>query len=131
MYAVNGEIYGADIYNNQQLFHDLWDKLKEAFIVEAIAEMDSTIAVKPLSENTILAFLNQQMDKSAELTKINDDTEMKTIENEKEETLLFSTIDKQQGNWLHFNYIKYDKEDLEEAAEPAIEEQIQYEINRD
>jgi hypothetical protein len=39
-YAINGEIYGAEIYNNK-MFVELQEKILDAFITEAIADADT------------------------------------------------------------------------------------------
>ncbi|MEM9024069.1 MAG: DUF6569 family protein, partial [Bacteroidota bacterium] len=41
VYAVNGEIYGADVYHSTQLFAKLWPKLLESAIVESVSEKEA------------------------------------------------------------------------------------------
>jgi len=45
-YAINGEIYGVEVYNNKQLFTDLWDKILESVIIEAISKEGEAVVTK-------------------------------------------------------------------------------------
>lgn len=104
-YAINGEVYSIDIYNNRQLFEDMWDKLREAAITESIA--------KDIDQHHKLATIEdvkQLMAQGPSTAKVdnmnlNQDTRLKTVENGNDK-LLFETEDVKQNNWIHRNYMK-------------------------
>ncbi|MEM8892280.1 MAG: DUF6569 family protein, partial [Bacteroidota bacterium] len=106
-YAINGEIYGIDIYNSHALFSKLWDKLLEAVIVEAISRVDTSLRITPVKQEDVDAFINatQTSDAKKEEKKINSATQFETTEN-KDRYILFSTEDKAQANWVHRNYMR-------------------------
>ncbi|MCR9253249.1 MAG: hypothetical protein NXI20_22745 [bacterium] len=105
-YAINGEIYGVDIYNNRQLFDDLWTKISSSIATETVAtdeEEDFEYASREDVRKFIAAVNDSNVAESEK--KINGTTEMKTKENN-DGTLEFNTIDKQEKNWVHRNYMK-------------------------
>ena len=106
-YAINGEIYGIDIYNSRALFHKLWDKLLEAAIVEAISRHDTSLRISPVKQEDVDAFISatQTVDAQKEEKDINSATQFETTEN-KDRYILFSTEDKAQANWVHRNYMR-------------------------
>ncbi len=109
-YAINGEIYGVEVYNNKQLFADLWDKILESVIVEAISEEgEEVMAVKTKEE--VLAYMKEikATDKKT-AKKVNAATRFKTIQNEKG-NLVFSTEDLGKQQWIHKSYMKIDTTD--------------------
>jgi len=108
-YAINGELYNVDIYNNRQLFLDLFDKLLDAAIIEAITDLDkeqkeySYLSVSDVMD--ALKMDNQAEENSKEL---NERTTWLTKEDD--EKFIFSSHDK--GNdlkWLHRNIIIKEK----------------------
>ncbi len=106
-YAINGEIHGVEVYNNQQLFIDLWDKILESVIIEAIGkEGEETAPQKTAKEvYTYMKAVKQNDKKTAE--KLNDITNFKTIEN-KSGSVVFSTEDLEKQRWIHKSYMKID-----------------------
>lgn len=109
-YAINGEIYGIDIYNNQPLFEELWTKISEAIITEAIANHDSTIQ-NWASVADVAAFIENGDAHTEEhdSEKINEQTGLKTQENETGH-VVFNVIDRDEKNWIHKNYMKKSEE---------------------
>jgi hypothetical protein len=59
VYAVNGEIKGADIYASNALFHKLWPKLLKAAAVEAVAEAQDGKTFDAVSTETASDFLTE------------------------------------------------------------------------
>jgi hypothetical protein len=107
-YAINGEIYGIDIYNNRQLFVDLWDKLLDAVIVESIAIAEAE-GFTPVAPAEVLAFITETHQDSPKPTQseINASTSLKMVENANMQ-VMFSTEDKAARQWIHRNYVKRD-----------------------
>lgn len=110
-YAINGEVYGVDMYNNKKLFKDLSSKITESIVTEAIAESNDSIPTK-VKIVDVKKFIEQS--KIAEgfdkTKKINEATELK-IRETKDGHLTFSSIDKDQKKWVHKNYLKKEKEE--------------------
>ncbi len=106
-YAINGEIYGVEVYNNKQLFNDLWDKILESIIVEAISKEGEDIMSK-ITKKEVLAYMNtvKPSDKKV-VKKLNEITNLKTIEN-KNGNIIFSTEDLKKQKWVHKSYMKID-----------------------
>ncbi len=124
-YAINGTFYGADIYNNRALFNDVWGKLLESIIVEAISEKDTipTIPIALESMAKTIVTLEQNQDKT-QLTisnkNLNKATRFETTE-DKEQNLLFSTHDETEHNWVHKNYMKKDSTQAQQGQGNAYE----------
>lgn len=106
-YAINGEIYGVDMYNNHQLFKDLWKKILESIIVEAISKEEEN-AKNTITENDVLAFMKavNENDKK-ENKKLNVATNFKTTENKKG-NVVFTTEDTNHKKWVHKSFMKSD-----------------------
>lgn len=106
-YAINGEIYGVEVYNNKQLFLDLWDKLLESVIVEAISkECEETASKK--SKKEILAYMKEVKANDKKTSKkLNSITKLNTIEN-KNGYIIYSTVDLEKENWIHKSFMNVD-----------------------
>ena len=120
-YAINGEVYGVDIYNNKKLFEALWDKISESIMTESIsnkAEDD----FKPAGSSDVVRFMEaiNTTDKKKSRQVINEATVLETLENAVD-NIVFSTIDKHEDEWIHNNYMKKDR---------GVEEGISRQINR-
>lgn len=102
--VINGELYSIDIYNNQQLFLDLWDKLLDASIIEAISDLD-TEADNPayLSLEDLKKSLKIAKGKESSKT-LNPRTEW--LSKEDSTKVLFTSLDKGNASkWVHQNLI--------------------------
>ena len=106
-YAINGEIHGVEVYNNQQLFADLWDKTLESVVVETISKQDEENKA-PVTAKDIAKFMVavKETDKKEE-KKLNKATQFKAQENETG-NVVFSTIDTDKKSWVHKSYMKID-----------------------
>ena len=107
-YTINGQIHGADIYNNIKLFREIWPRLSESIVNEAIAASD-TIKFDFTQSKDIVQFIDgiNTSDKSVETQHINNSTDFNTYEN-KNYFLEFETVDKHENKWLHKNHLKRD-----------------------
>jgi hypothetical protein len=112
-YAVNGEVYGLDAFNNYELFNDLSDKLLDAFIIEAISQKNDD-EFKPVSINEIseLLVIEEKMKATTTNTrKLNEITEYAFEEYGL--TNKYLTSDLSLKKWLHLNFIIASNETLQ------------------
>lgn len=106
-YAINGEIYGIDIFGSNKLFKELQNKLFEAVIVEAISEYDKNLVVKNLGSDLVERLISQLQTENKQQTEVNDQTEVYITE--LQDGVWFETI--HTGNvqqWIHRNFIARD-----------------------
>ncbi|MBW1297342.1 ARPP-1 family domain-containing protein [Aquimarina litoralis] len=107
-YAINGEVYGVEIYNNQQLFKSLWDKILESVIVEAISEQKD-IDHESCTIVDVQTFMDAVTTENKEVVKnINKATNFRTVENNKG-NIVFTTEDVDKKSWVHKSYMKNEK----------------------
>ncbi len=105
-YAINGEVFGIDIFNNQKLFNDLSKKLFNAYIIEAISENRKDKKgdlINPEELNDLLDIHLNKYPDNASSTLINSDTCFKTQQFQNFTRL--ETTDVKKEKWLHINYI--------------------------
>jgi hypothetical protein len=103
-YFINGKLYSVDVFNNHQLFADLFDKLLDASIAEAISE-DSAANKTSSGAERIKKLLGANTTIGAK-TDVNEATQFNTAETASEKDLvLFTTTDKQLKKWLHHNWL--------------------------
>lgn len=103
-YAINNELYGIDIYNNKQLFKDLWEKQINSIVVEAISEKTDSISLAPIRQGDIYRYINIQ-EQEQKLEDINAITKFVTAECDIEDLYIFTSFDVEENNWLHRNFI--------------------------
>jgi len=110
-YAINGEVYGVDMYNNKKLFKDLSSKITESIVTEAIAESNDSTSVKVNLADVKKFIEKSKVAEGSNKTKaINKTTELNIYETN-EGHLTFSSIDKDKKKWVHKNYLKKEKEE--------------------
>ena len=104
-YAINGELYTVDIYNNKQLFLELFDKLLTSAIVEAITDLDS-------KQNKHIYISNIDVTEKLKITKeleetVNDlNARTRWAEREDKEKIFFTSLDRKNDlKWVHKNII--------------------------
>lgn len=121
--VINGELYSIDIYNNQQLFLDLWDKLLGASIIEAISDLDTEtdipayLSLQKLNQSLTIAAEAKQASKT-----LNPRTEWLSIEDSTK--ILFTSLDKgNESKWLHQNLII---RDANAVNKPAVQNLYNY-----
>lgn len=108
-YAINGEIYGVDLYNNRQLFSELWEKISESIITESISYL-SDKDFQLAKTDDVVDFMSgiETSGPKKTLKNLNKVTDLETFENSKDD-VVFSTIDKEEKKWIHNNYMKKEK----------------------
>jgi len=113
-YAVNGELYGADIYNSAVLFRKMWPRLLNSVIVEAITDYQGDSVSFGRPEN-ILEKLAAGYSGDKKKEEINSATQSVTWESN--DLIVFETYDKVHHNWLHKSFILKDTTRAEEIYE--------------
>ena len=104
-YIINGEIYGGDIYNNNKLFSDMWPKLLNSIIVEAITDYESD-TIEYTLPNNLLPALNKVYEGDTSTRNIN--TSTKQISYETETLVAHHSYDMVHNDWIHKSYIVKD-----------------------
>ena len=105
VFAINGHVNSADVYASRALFLKLWPKLLKASAVEAIAELNKDIEVKPIVSETIESFLAESEKPSASSKEVT--RRVKMVTREDDNNIFFETQDRSQNDgWVHRNYIK-------------------------
>ncbi|UTW63576.1 hypothetical protein KFE98_05345 [bacterium SCSIO 12741] len=116
-YAINGEVYEINTYNNQQLFQDLWPKLIASAVTESISDfdiMDSLQTEKMLSLNQLDSL---QWISPTDPEKVNDITRLETQTSGDEAVLLFTTSDNRFADqWLHQNLLCRSEEEMKSIS---------------
>lgn len=104
VFAINGKVNSADIYGSNVLFKKLWPKLLKANAVEAIAELQPG-KFRPASAETVQGFLSDSEKAKGADKDVNARVNLMTREDD--ENIFFETRDKKEnGAWIHRNYIK-------------------------
>lgn len=118
-YAINGEVYGVELYNNHKLFKSLWGKILESVIVEAISEQkDADLA--SCTKVDVQTFMNAVKNQSNEVVKnINKTTNFKTVE-DKIGNIVFITEDMDEKRWVHKSYMKNEKTMVSEYKNKSL-----------
>ncbi len=119
-YAINGEVYNFDIYNNRQLFLDLFDKLLTAAIVEAITELDNTqteYVYLTVEEFNAALMMSENPEVAAE--NLNKRTQWTTEEDD--DKILFTSKDRTTDQWLHKNFIVKSAQTNAAVSEPYLQ----------
>ena len=105
-YFINGKLYSIDVYNNHQLFSDLFDKLLDAAIAEAISLNTPSTDSLTGDVNTLKTLLKADAKVYLE-ENVNVFTKAITSENNlNKDMVIFSTTDMEEKVWLHRNWIK-------------------------
>jgi hypothetical protein len=104
VFAINGKVNSADIYGSNVLFRKLWPKLLKANAIEAIAELQPG-KFRPASADSVQGFLTDSEKAKGSEKDVN--TRVNLMTREDDENILFETRDKKEnGAWIHRNYIK-------------------------
>ena len=105
-YAVNGEVYGLDAFNNDKLFMDLSDKMIDAFIIEAISNKDDTLEFKNVTVEEVTFLLATH--KNNKPTNENNQNLNEVTDYAFQEfgpVNRYLTTDTELKGWLHLNYL--------------------------
>lgn len=105
VFAINGHVNSADIYASRALFAKLWPKLLKASAVEAIAELNKDVEVKPVADETIRTFLADSEQAKAATKDVT--ARVRVVTREDDKNILFETQDRREKDgWVHRNYIR-------------------------
>ncbi len=111
VYAINGEINTAEVYNNKSLFRALWPKLLDAAITEAITEYNPSARLKPVPGETVKAFFQTALSGSVKERDVWKTTRVKTYSTPT--SLVFETLDLDaNGAWVHKTFVQKGKETI-------------------
>jgi hypothetical protein len=109
VYAINGEINSAEVYNNKTLFRALWSKLLDAAITEAVTEYHGDQPLKPAVTADLKTFFETALSGSMTERAVSRTTRVKTYTTPN--TVLFETLDLDADNvWIHKTFINKEKE---------------------
>jgi len=123
-YAINGEVYAVEIYNNQRLFKNLWDKILESIIVEAISEQNDK-DYEACTITDVTTFMDAVKTENKGVVKnINKTTNFRTVENNKG-NIVFTTEDTDKKKWVHKSYMKNEKTNTTQSKEDLPYRRIQ------
>ncbi|MEM7104905.1 MAG: DUF6569 family protein [Bacteroidota bacterium] len=108
-YAINGELYNVDIYNNNRLFVDLFEKLLDAAIIEAITDLDQKQKeYNYLSLPDVISELEKENKPEENSKTLNKRTHWHSKEDD--DKIVFTSLDKgNEMKWLHKNIIVKEK----------------------
>lgn len=105
VFAINGKVNSADIYGSRALFAKLWPKLIKANAVEALAELQKDLDIKPVSDETVKTFLAESEQPAPSAKDVTGRVKLVTREDDK--NAFYETQDRsQRDGWVHRNYIK-------------------------
>ena len=105
VFAINGHVNSADVYASRELFAKLWPKLLKASAVEAIAELNKDLEVKPVASEVVETFLADAAKPSAAEKDVT--RRAKVVMRDDDNNIFFETQDRaQKDGWVHRNYIK-------------------------
>ena len=104
VYAINGEINSAEVYNNKNLFRALWAKLLDSTVTEAITDYKGERQEPALAAADVRAFFETAVSGSVSERFLNKATRVKTYATTT--TVMFETLDDDAGGiWLHKSFI--------------------------
>ncbi|MCB1025793.1 MAG: hypothetical protein KDB79_15460 [Acidobacteria bacterium] len=103
-FAINGKINSADIYVSNSLFKKLWNKMLKAAAIEAVSNLDETVAAYvPVKASDVQAFLdNAEKGRSTE-ENVSDGS--KIITRDAAQNVLFEAVDNNRKIVVHKNYV--------------------------
>jgi ARG/rhodanese/phosphatase superfamily protein len=105
VFAINGKVNSADVYASHALFAKLWPKLIKANAVEALAELQKDLEIKPVTGEVVETFLAESEQPAASTKDVT--RRVKLVTREDDKNAFFETQDRtQKDGWVHRNYIK-------------------------
>jgi hypothetical protein len=110
-YAVNGEVYGLDVFNNTQLFRDLADKMINAFIIEAISNKDEELEYNTVTIGDVTSVLAVHKENKPSNENHQDLNSITAYDFQEFGSInRYVTTDTELKGWLHINYLLASKE---------------------
>ncbi|WP_108805216.1 ARPP-1 family domain-containing protein [Aquimarina sp. Aq107] len=123
-YAINGKVYAVEIYNNQRLFKNLWDKILESIIVEAISEQNDK-DYEACTVKDVTKFMDAIKTENKGVVKnVNKTTNFRTVQNSNG-NIVFTTEDVDKKRWIHKSYMKNEKTNAVQSKEDFPYRRIQ------
>ncbi|MBN1951375.1 MAG: hypothetical protein JW801_09225 [Bacteroidales bacterium] len=124
-YAINGEVYGIDMFNSSELFEQLNSKLFESAIVEAIAEYTENESAPKAGTADVEGLINYQYEHAAEAESINTYTEA-SIRDGKDAVFSETKQVSNEDKWVHRSYIQKSEESKQQddRNQEVIQEQL-------
>jgi hypothetical protein len=111
VYAINGEVNSAEVYNNKVLFRALWPKLLDSAVTEAITEYRPERSSSSVQAADVKAFFETAVSGSMSERSVWKSTRVKTYTTPT--TVLFETLDVDADNlWLHKSFINKGQESV-------------------
>lgn len=103
-FAINGEINSADIYASYDLFKQLWPKVLESTVMEAVVAEDKgeSRSVSSLDIAAWFKTVESEKEKSEEINRAVD----QNIKESESDVLYEATLKGSKSEWIHKNYIK-------------------------
>jgi hypothetical protein len=103
-YYINGELASADLFNNEALFRDLFGKLLDAAIAEAISELKKDLKIEVITQDQVFKLFSSPAVIKDEL-KVNSATGFTSATIGKHQ-MLFTSEDLTLKKWLHKNWLE-------------------------
>lgn len=105
VFAINGKVNSGDIYASRALFAKLWPKLIKANAVEALSELQKDLEIKPVSDESVRAFLAESEQPAAAMKEVT--ARVKLVTKEDDKNAFYETQDRAiKDGWIHRNYIR-------------------------
>jgi len=109
LYAINGEINTAEVYNNKSLFRALWPKLLDSAVTEAITECPKEGHIPQVEKAQVKSFFETAVSGSGTERRVWKTTLVRTYTTFS--TVLFETLDLDaDGAWIHKSLFNKGKE---------------------
>lgn len=102
-FAVDGRIYGADVYPSHGLFSKMWGKLVDAAATEAIGETKGP-ASPPPAPDAVLSFLNGAAAGQSEVQTVDENTKRVLKRND---AAVFSETQQADGKVVHRSVVAF------------------------
>jgi hypothetical protein len=99
VFAINGRVEGAEIYQSHQLFGHMWPNLLRAYATQAIAASDATAEMLP-PVSAVIASLAATPEGQARQRA--PDSALVVREND---AAIYTETRATDGNWIHRNYV--------------------------
>jgi hypothetical protein len=104
VYAINGKIYGADVYGSTALFQKVWPRLIQASATEAFAELQKEKAIPPVTEALVQAYLADAERGKTSTQDVGHGVRQRMNNNER--NVLFETAEK-KGEVIRCNIVSH------------------------
>ena len=102
VFAINGQVNSADVYGSPDLFRNMWPKLLQASVIEAIAERKDGAPTAAPDANSVRAFLAGAEGGKPASRKLTDATTIKTRDADKAQLL---EARQKTGGFVHRSYV--------------------------